>query len=115
MAIRTFKEEELVEIKGMKVEKEWAIPNTTEQNAIMLVWNPCFQQWEISVWGAGVDSQGVCAYGWEPIVAKPLEEMIETHLKPLMQTIEKDTLVSEEECLGYKDCEECPCKKHCVE
>jgi len=66
MAIRTFSPEELFEVNGKFVEKEFAFPDLEgDQTAIMLRF--VNGKWEFSLWGSAVDAEGTVACGWEPM------------------------------------------------
>ena len=63
--LKTWKKDELIEINGKFVEREWAFPDLEgNQTAVMLRWVD--GKWEFSLWGSAFDANGVVACGWEP-------------------------------------------------
>lgn len=85
--MKIWKKEELIEVDGKFVEKEWAFPDLEgEQTAIML--RLVDGKWEISLWNAAIDGAGTVACGWEPgWVGGRLEAIAQTDR--LMESIEK--------------------------
>ena len=85
--MKSFDKSELIQIDGVNIEKECAVPNLTgEQNAIMLQLN--FEgQWELSGWGAVIDGSGTEACGWELLNIGDLDTILE-NAKELANAIE---------------------------
>lgn len=87
MAMRILKKDELFEVDGKFVEKEWAFPDLEgNQTAVMLRWVD--GKWELSLWGSVIDEAGTVACGWEPCIESNAETII-SHVKVLMTEIEK--------------------------
>lgn len=78
-----------VEINGVLVEKEWALPpNPTElQKSMMITFID--GKWELAFWNGALDKTGKTAYGWEPCCAKAREEIAEL-VANLMKDIENE-------------------------
>ena len=76
MAIHTFSKEELIEVNGMKVVKEWAFPGLTTENG-----NALMMRWNSSQW---------CVYGWCPVIDGA--NQIAGEWEPMMEGSRKDTL-----------------------
>jgi hypothetical protein len=68
--------DELIEVDGAKVEKQFAFPNLNgNQSALML---HCVNgQWVISGWGGAYDGEGTITYGWEALNEGTLDEMLD--------------------------------------
>jgi hypothetical protein len=65
--LRAWSKDELIEVNGKFVEKEWAFPDLEgNQTAIMVRWVD--GKWEFSLWSSAIDANDVEACGWEPCV-----------------------------------------------
>lgn len=85
--LRTWNEDELIEVNGKFVEKEWAFPDLEgNQTAVMLRW--VNNKWELSLWGASIDSMGTVVCGWEPCIEDNAKNIL-SHVETLMEDIEK--------------------------
>ena len=88
MAIYKFKKEELIEIDGKFVEKEFAFPNLEgDQTALMVKWNG--EKWILSGWGSCIDGNNIVACGWEPL-RKNTKKAILSALSEIMSEIENE-------------------------
>lgn len=87
--MKVFEKNELIEIDGKFIEKEWAFPDLEgDQTAIMLRWVD--GKWEVSLWGSVIDGAGTVACGWEPSWLANRPE-ITAQVNGLMAEIEKGT------------------------
>ena len=81
--------ENTVEINGILVETEWALPpNPTElQKSMMITF--VNGKWELAFWNGARDKTNRCAYGWEPCCEKSREEIADL-VANLMKDIENE-------------------------
>lgn len=85
--LRAWNKDELIEVDGKFVEKEWAFPDLEgNQTAIMVRWVD--GKWEFSLWGSAIDANDVVACGWEPCVESDHETIISL-VEEVMSGIEK--------------------------
>ena len=88
MAIYKFKEEELIEIEGKYVEKQFAFPDLEgNQTAFMVKWDG--KKWVLCVWGSWIDGNGLVACGWEPL-RDDSREKISSALLEIMKCTEEE-------------------------
>ena len=85
--LRAWSKDELIEVNGKFVEKEWAFPDLEgNQTAIMVRWVD--GKWEFSLWSSAIDANDVEACGWEPGVEGNRTEIISL-VEEVMSGIEK--------------------------
>lgn len=90
-----FNEKDLIELKGKKVEINYAVPDLEgDQTAIMLKWDG--EKWVLSGWGCSVDEEGTEALGWEPLMEGDSEAVLDV-ATGLMSLIEVNTELNEGE------------------
>ena len=86
MAIHKFKEEELIEINGKFVDKEFAFPDLEgNHTAFMMKWNG--EKWILSGWGSCIDGNNIVACGWEPL-QDDTKKVILSILSQIMSEVE---------------------------
>lgn len=88
MVIYKFKKEELIEVEGKYVEKQFAFPDLEgNQTALMVKWNG--EKWVLCGWGSCIDGNGLAACGWEPL-RDDNRENISSALLEMMKCIEEE-------------------------
>ena len=88
MAIHKFKEEELIEINGKFVDKEFAFPDLEgNQTAFMVKWNG--EKWILSGWGSYIDGNNIVACGWEAL-QDDTKKVILSVLSQIMSEVENE-------------------------